>query len=192
MVGSLGSGGTLTINNVDGGTTGGAKTVLLDYINGDVAFTNTACSNCRNAFISVNGGSAVQVQMPISAQVSSSIGNDYFSLLIAYLSHLFIELGYPVLGLSCVSFWIHTWQNEQNPNFEPQRICTRLLPRWVVGVVAPKTNLLAMYLLNLGCRQRYILGPRQNIPPNPVATLFLPAIVLAFIILFKRPSFSSI
>ena len=70
VVGNIGNGGTLTINGVDGGTTGGTKTLSLDYINGDVAFTNTDCSNCRNAFISVNGGSAVQVQMPISAQVN--------------------------------------------------------------------------------------------------------------------------
>jgi len=69
VVAYLGNGGTLIIKGVDGGTSGGTKTVSLDYINGDVAFTNTACSNCRNAFISVNGGSAVQVQMPISAQV---------------------------------------------------------------------------------------------------------------------------
>jgi len=68
VVGYIGNGGTLTINGVDGGTTGGTKTLSLDYINGDVAFTNTACSNCRNAFISVNGGPAVQVQMPLSAQ----------------------------------------------------------------------------------------------------------------------------
>ncbi|KAG9127289.1 hypothetical protein FRC07_014996 [Ceratobasidium sp. 392] len=27
---------------------------------------NTACSNCRDAYVSVNGGTAVQVQFPIS------------------------------------------------------------------------------------------------------------------------------
>ncbi len=42
----------------------------FDYINGDVAFSNSACSNCRNAYISVMEGDAVQAQMPISAQVS--------------------------------------------------------------------------------------------------------------------------
>lgn len=68
VVGFIGNGGTLTINSVDGGTSGGMKTLALDYINGDFTFTNTACSNCRNAFISVNGGTAVQVQLPISAQ----------------------------------------------------------------------------------------------------------------------------
>ncbi|KAG6919265.1 hypothetical protein DXG01_008061 [Tephrocybe rancida] len=68
VVGFVGNGGTLTINNVDGGTLGGTKTLSLDYINGDFTMTNTACSNCRNAFISINGGTAVQVQMPISAQ----------------------------------------------------------------------------------------------------------------------------
>lgn len=73
VVGFIGNGGTLTINNVDGGTSGGTKTLALDYINGDFTMTNTACSNCRNAFISVNGGTAVQVQMPISAQVSNSV-----------------------------------------------------------------------------------------------------------------------
>ncbi|KAF5377813.1 hypothetical protein D9615_006674 [Tricholomella constricta] len=68
VVGFVGNGGTLTINGVDGGASGGTKTLSLDYINGDFTFTNTACSNCRNAFISVNGGNAVQVQLPISAQ----------------------------------------------------------------------------------------------------------------------------
>ncbi|KAG6898423.1 hypothetical protein C0992_004134 [Termitomyces sp. T32_za158] len=73
VVGFIGNGGTLTINNVDGGTSGGTKTLALDYINGDFTMTNTACSNCRNAFISINGGTAVQVQMPISAQVSKLV-----------------------------------------------------------------------------------------------------------------------
>ncbi|KNZ73148.1 putative alpha-galactosidase D [Termitomyces sp. J132] len=68
VVGFIGNGGTLSFHNVDGGTSGGTKTLALDYINGDSTMTNTECSNCRNAFISVNGGAAVQVQMPISAQ----------------------------------------------------------------------------------------------------------------------------
>ncbi|KAG6836079.1 hypothetical protein H0H93_011585 [Arthromyces matolae] len=68
VVGFIGNGGTLTINNVDGGSSGGTKLLSLDYINADFTMSNTACSNCRNAFISVNGGTAVQVQMPISAQ----------------------------------------------------------------------------------------------------------------------------
>ncbi|KAK0221588.1 glycoside hydrolase family 27 protein [Armillaria fumosa] len=67
VVGFVGNGGTLTITGVDGGT-GGTKLLSFDYINGDVAFSNSACSNCRNAYISVNGGDAVQAQMPISAQ----------------------------------------------------------------------------------------------------------------------------
>ncbi|KAJ6508283.1 glycoside hydrolase family 27 protein [Mycena sanguinolenta] len=68
VVGFVGEGGTLTFTGVDGGTAGGTKLLSFDYINGDVTFTNTACSNCRNTFISVNGGTAVQVQMPLSAQ----------------------------------------------------------------------------------------------------------------------------
>ncbi|KAJ3565765.1 hypothetical protein NP233_g7432 [Leucocoprinus birnbaumii] len=66
VVGFVGNGGTLTFNNVDGGSTGGTKLLSVDYINADFVFGNTDCSNCRNAFFSVNGGSPVQVQMPIS------------------------------------------------------------------------------------------------------------------------------
>jgi len=68
VVGFVGEGGTLTFNNVTGGSTGGTKLVSIDYINADVAFNNVACSNCRNAVISVNGGTAVQVQFPLSGQ----------------------------------------------------------------------------------------------------------------------------
>ncbi|KAJ7069414.1 glycoside hydrolase family 27 protein [Mycena amicta] len=68
VVGFVGEGGTLTLTGVDGGTAGGTKLVSFDYINGDFTFGNTACSNCRNTMVSVNGGTAVQVQMPISAQ----------------------------------------------------------------------------------------------------------------------------
>ncbi|KAJ7913578.1 glycoside hydrolase family 27 protein [Mycena leptocephala] len=68
VVGFIGEGGTLTLSGVDGGTAGGTKLLSFDYINGDVTFSNTACSNCRNTFVSVNGGTAVQVQMPLSAQ----------------------------------------------------------------------------------------------------------------------------
>ncbi|KAK7048717.1 alpha-galactosidase [Favolaschia claudopus] len=68
VVGFVGNGGTLTLSNVDGGASGGTKLLSFDYINGDVTFSNTACSNCRNTLVSVNGGTAVQVQMPISAQ----------------------------------------------------------------------------------------------------------------------------
>ncbi|KAJ7274098.1 glycoside hydrolase family 27 protein [Mycena rebaudengoi] len=68
VVGFVGNGGTLTLSGVDGGTAGGTKLLAFDYINGDFVFSNTACSNCRNTFVSVNGGTAVQVQMPISGQ----------------------------------------------------------------------------------------------------------------------------
>ncbi|KAF8955947.1 glycoside hydrolase superfamily [Flammula alnicola] len=68
VVGFVGEGGTLSFNNVDGGALGGTKLLSFDYINGDFVFSNTDCSNCRNAFISVNGGTPVQAQMPISAQ----------------------------------------------------------------------------------------------------------------------------
>lgn len=69
VVGFVGNGGTLTFNNVDGGSSGGTKLLTIDYINGDFVFSNTDCSNCRNALFSVNGGSPVQAQMPISGQV---------------------------------------------------------------------------------------------------------------------------
>lgn len=69
VVGFVGSGGTLTLTGVDGGAAGGTKLLAVDYINADVTFSNTACSNCRNAFFSVNGGPAVQAQMPLSGQV---------------------------------------------------------------------------------------------------------------------------
>jgi alpha-galactosidase len=71
VVGDIGNGGTLTFRNVNGGTTGGSKLISLDYINADVAFTNTACSNCRNVFVSVNGAAPVQAQCPLSGQVTS-------------------------------------------------------------------------------------------------------------------------
>jgi alpha-galactosidase len=69
VVSQIGNGGTLTFQNVNGGTTGGSKLISVDYINADVAFTNTACSNCRNAFVSVNGATPMQVQFPLSGQV---------------------------------------------------------------------------------------------------------------------------
>jgi alpha-galactosidase len=69
VAGNIGMGGTVTFNGVDGGSSGGTKTLSVDYINAEVTFTNTACSNCRNAYFSVNGGAQVLVQFPISAQV---------------------------------------------------------------------------------------------------------------------------
>ncbi|KAJ7015959.1 glycoside hydrolase family 27 protein [Mycena alexandri] len=77
VVGFIGNGGTLTLSGVDGGTSGGTKLVSFDYINGDVTFTNTACSNCRNTMVSVNGGTAVQVQMPLSAQTWDILFSGY-------------------------------------------------------------------------------------------------------------------
>ncbi|QRV83253.1 hypothetical protein RhiJN_11269 [Ceratobasidium sp. AG-Ba] len=66
VVGYIGNGGTITFNGVDGGSSGGTKLVSFDYIHADWTMSNTACSNCRNAYVSVNGGTAVQVQFPIS------------------------------------------------------------------------------------------------------------------------------
>ncbi|KAJ7701385.1 glycoside hydrolase family 27 protein [Mycena rosella] len=77
VVGFVGSGGTLTLSGVDGGAAGGTKLLAFDYINGDFTFTNTACSNCRNVFVGVNGGAGVQVQMPISAQTWDILFSGY-------------------------------------------------------------------------------------------------------------------
>jgi alpha-galactosidase len=70
-VGFIGSGGTLTVTGVDGGATGGTKLLSLDYINADFTAYNNACSNCRNAYVSINGNQPVLANMPISGQVSS-------------------------------------------------------------------------------------------------------------------------
>lgn len=109
VVGFVGNGGTLTFNRVDGGASGGTKLVSLDYINADFVFSNTDCSNCRNAFISVNGGAPIQVQMPISGQVRRlfrirEISEDL------YLS-LHLELGHPAFGLSRVPSWVQGREN---------------------------------------------------------------------------------
>ncbi|KAF7768293.1 hypothetical protein Agabi119p4_7536 [Agaricus bisporus var. burnettii] len=77
VVGFIGNGGKLVFNEVDGGSIGGTKLVSIDYINADFVFSNTACSNCRNAFISVNGGTPVQAQMPISGQSWDIIFSGY-------------------------------------------------------------------------------------------------------------------
>lgn len=92
VVGFVGNGGTLTFTGVDGGAAGGTKLLSFDYINGDFVFSNTACSNCRNAFVSVNGGTPVQAQMPISAQVSG-----------AYLMILLL-LGVVICFILCLPF----------------------------------------------------------------------------------------
>lgn len=68
VVSNIGEGGTLTFTNIEG-CSGGTRLASIDYINADYTFSNTACSNCRNVWISVNGNEAVQVQMPISGQV---------------------------------------------------------------------------------------------------------------------------
>lgn len=73
VVGFVGEGGTLEFTGIDGGESGGTLLLSLDYINADVTSTNTACSNCRNAFMSVNGGAAVQVQMPLSSSLVSAL-----------------------------------------------------------------------------------------------------------------------
>lgn len=71
VVGYIGNNsGTLTLTGLDGGSAGGTKLVSFDYINADFTMTNTDCPNCRNALVSVNGGTAVAVQFPISGQVS--------------------------------------------------------------------------------------------------------------------------
>lgn len=73
VVGFVGEGGTLEFTDVDGGNSGGTLLLSLDYINADVTETTTDCSNCRVAFMSVNNGSAVEVQMPLSGQVSTKL-----------------------------------------------------------------------------------------------------------------------
>ncbi|KAF8885702.1 glycoside hydrolase family 27 protein [Gymnopilus junonius] len=77
VVGFVGQGGTLTFNNIDGGSSGGTKLLSFDYINADYTFSNTACSNCRYAFVSVNGGTPVEMQMPISGQSWDIIYSGY-------------------------------------------------------------------------------------------------------------------
>ncbi|KAJ3787654.1 glycoside hydrolase family 27 protein [Lentinula aff. detonsa] len=77
VVGFVGNGGTLEFTGVDGGVSGGTKLLSVDYINADFTATNTDCSNCRNAFMSVNGGTAVQVQMPLSGQSWDILFNGY-------------------------------------------------------------------------------------------------------------------
>ncbi len=78
VVGFVGNGGTLSLQNVDGGVSGGTKLLSIDYINADFVFSNTDCSNCRNALISVNGGAPVTAQMPISGQASGAQASSYW------------------------------------------------------------------------------------------------------------------
>jgi alpha-galactosidase len=75
VVGFLGgpSDGTLRIQGVDGGASGGSKLTSIDYINGDwTQSDDTACPNCRVAFFSVNDGAPIGVEMPISGMVRAS------------------------------------------------------------------------------------------------------------------------
>lgn len=62
-VGYLGSGGTLTFNNVE--TSATTQNVRFDYINCDVSYTNDG-ENVRGASISVNGGAGVPVLFPLT------------------------------------------------------------------------------------------------------------------------------
>ncbi|TFK52138.1 glycoside hydrolase family 27 protein [Heliocybe sulcata] len=68
VVCDIGYNGSLTFTGIDGGPSGGSQLISIDYINADFTYSNTDCSNCRNAYISVNGEPAEQVQMPISGQ----------------------------------------------------------------------------------------------------------------------------
>ncbi|KAL0069174.1 hypothetical protein AAF712_003862 [Marasmius tenuissimus] len=68
IVGNVGQGGTLTLSNVDGGSSGGTKLLAIDYINADWTMALPPCPNCREALFSVNGGAPVQGQMPLSGQ----------------------------------------------------------------------------------------------------------------------------
>lgn len=58
-----GSGNTVTYNNIQ--TSGSTATILFDYINCEVGYMNQG-SNARTATISVNGGSPVNVEFPLS------------------------------------------------------------------------------------------------------------------------------
>jgi alpha-galactosidase len=69
VVSNIGHGGTLTFVGVDGGASGGTKLLSLSYVNADYTFSNTKCSNCRRAEVSVNGGKPVVLETPISGQV---------------------------------------------------------------------------------------------------------------------------
>lgn len=83
VVGNVGNGGTVTFNNVNGGSSGGTKLVSCDYINAQVDFTNTACSNCRVTLISVNGDTASQVQFPLSSGESWDISYNGYTVPLA-------------------------------------------------------------------------------------------------------------
>ncbi|PWN36322.1 glycoside hydrolase [Meira miltonrushii] len=58
-----GSGNTVTFDNIN--TSGSTATILFDYINCEIGYLNMG-TNARNATISVNGGSPVTVNFPLS------------------------------------------------------------------------------------------------------------------------------
>ena len=58
-----GSGNTVTFNNIQ--MSGSTATILFDYINCEVGYLILG-SNARTATISVNGGSPVNVEFPLS------------------------------------------------------------------------------------------------------------------------------
>ena len=74
VIGHIGHGGTLTFAGVDGGASGGTKLLSVTYANADYTSYNTDCSNCRRAGVSINGGTPVVVEMPISGQVRVWVG----------------------------------------------------------------------------------------------------------------------
>ena len=74
IVGYVGMGGTITLQDIDGGSSGGTKLLAVDYINGEwTQWSNVTCPNCREALFSVNGGAAVRAQMPLSGEASWDI-----------------------------------------------------------------------------------------------------------------------
>ncbi|KAK7018038.1 hypothetical protein VNI00_018434 [Paramarasmius palmivorus] len=77
VVGFVGNGGKLTLDNLDGGSSGGTKLLAIDYINAEWTMSNTACSNCREATLRVNGGEEVRVQMPLSGQSWDIVFQNY-------------------------------------------------------------------------------------------------------------------
>lgn len=68
VVGHVGHEGSVTFENVDGGSDGGSKLLAIDYINADYVFSGG--ENYRSAYISVNGEDPTVIEMPISGQVS--------------------------------------------------------------------------------------------------------------------------
>ena len=138
VVGFVGNGGTLTLTGIDGGSSGGTKLLTVDYINADVTFSNTACSNCRNAFFSVNGGPAVQAQMPLSGQVRGVLGwrrrEAPFFFLLKKRSEILrdfdriAELGHRIRGIPPRAAGLPPRCGEQRTDREPECVHARLPP----------------------------------------------------------------